>query len=481
MDNLHEWPQEFKEKLIVQNKYNNIAITTLWTEKDKIAQHINNEYCLIANYYDVYNGFEPMIRNCLSNPHIRYIIIVGNDKSGSKNVLINFFNYGIQDGFIKNTDVPLPKDIPEDYILLVKQNIELIDLTNQINDDNDFEFIGSLIDKQINLINSKEYLEPYIEPIIFPKTEEVIDVFPSDPVYIVKGDFVGQVWLQVLNTVNSYGVKTKSILDESNEIRECINLISIINKENPDEPKMDDYFIFDKEYLFDYYKEFTTNYIPQGTSYTYGSKFHSNNQIDKMIEKIKQNKYTKRCYTTTWNTNDLDKENPPCVISFQVNIQNNKLYATSYIRSNDMFRAYPLNAFGLRKLQKIISEQVDIEMGTLMIISQSAHIYKENYNKMKEILNEYYTFTNCFYDPRGYYIIETIDNKIKVKHVSPQGKKLKEYEGLTAREINDQINSSQHTMDSYHASYLGEELMKAEICLLLNKNYVQDMNTNDIL
>ena len=40
--------------------------------------------------------------------------------------------------------------------------------------------------------------------------------------------------LAALNTINSYGVKTKSILDDSNEIRECINLISIINKENPD-------------------------------------------------------------------------------------------------------------------------------------------------------------------------------------------------------------------------------------------------------
>lgn len=477
---MNNWPHEFKEKLLTKNIYNNIAITTLWTEKNKIAEHINNDYCLIANYYDVYNGFEPMIRNCLSNPHIRYIIIVGNDKSGSKSVLINFFNHGINDGFIKNTDVPLPKDIPEDYILLVKENIKLIDLTDKINDNNDFEFIGNLIDEQINLINLNGVLEPYIEPIIFPKTEQVIDVFPSEPLYTIKGDYVGELWLQALNIINSYGVKTKSTNDDSNEIRECINLVSILNKENPDEPNMFDYFIFDKDYLFDYYKEFTTNFIPQGTSYTYGSKFNNDNQIDKIINKIKENKYSKRNYITTWNTSDLDIENPPCVISLQINIQNNKLYATSYIRSNDIFRAYPLNVFGLRKLQKIISKRVDIELGSLMVISQSAHVYKENYDKMKEILKDNYNFTNCFYDARGYYIIELIDNKIKVKHVSPQGKKLKDYEGLTAREINDKINSSQHPIDNYHSSYLGEELMKAEICLLLNKDYIQDTNSYDL-
>ena len=55
---------------------------------------------------------------------------------------------------------------------------------------NDFEFIGNLIDEQINLINSNGILEPYIEPIIFPKTEQVIDVFPSEPLYTITSSLI---------------------------------------------------------------------------------------------------------------------------------------------------------------------------------------------------------------------------------------------------------------------------------------------------
>lgn len=473
-----DWPHEFKEKLIIGTRTNNVGIATLWSEKEKIAEHLDpNTFCVVANFYDVYNGLEPMLRNCLSNPYIRYIIVIGNDKSKSKDTLTNFFFNGFENGYVNNTDVTITKDIPDEYLELVRLNIKLIDLTDQIEDLSDFEHMAKIVNLELEKINVQGQLDPYMEPMIFPKTPQKIDVFPSDnTVFSIKDDFVGKVWLRILNTINSYGINTQTTPDESSQIRECINIISVINKEDPDDPRMFEYFRFSKDDIFRYYKEFCTNYVPDGTSYTYGSRFHSYNQIEIIKDKIRENKYSKRCFMTTWNVKDLDNSTPPCVISFQVNIQNDKLYATSYIRSNDMFRAYPLNAFGLRKMQKLICEDLGFEMAPLTIISHSAHIYKENLDQTKSILEKFYGNTNCFYDPRGYYIINQVDDKIKVKHMTPNSKLLKEYEGSTAREINDMINSSQHPTDPYHSSYLGEELMKAEIAIKLKIEYVQDQD-----
>ena len=42
------------------------------------------------------------------------------------------------------------------------------------------------------------------------------------------------------------------------------------------------------------------------------------------------------------------------------------------------------------------------------------------------------------------------------------------------QKINDQINTSQHPVDPYHSTYLGEEMMKAEIALKLGLAFVQD-------
>src|SRR3990172_7941697 len=102
----------------------------------------------------------------------------------------------------------------------------------------------------------------------------------------------------------------------------------------------------------------------------------------------------------TWIVEDeltrryLNKDkNSPCIILVHPFAPDGKLHMTSYIRSNDMFRAWPLNAFGLRKLQKIIAEELKIEMGDLITISSSAHLYQDCWQDTKEILKEHYNKT----------------------------------------------------------------------------------------
>ena len=84
--------------------------------------------------------------------------------------------------------------------------------------------------------------------------------------------------------------------------------------------------------------------------------------------------------------------------------------------------------------------------------------------------------TKCFFDDRGYYIIEVSEQEqqIILKHMSPKSQFLKKYEGITCREITDKLYSSVHPIDPYHISYISEELMKAEYCLYSKKKYIQD-------
>ena len=316
------------------------------------------------------------------------------------------------------------------------------------------------------------------------------DSFPSEIAgFAVRGDTVGKTWLKMLNNVYNYGKITKMKTTDSTQVRECINFVAIVEKEDPDNPKMEPYFRFDEKYLKSYYDEICTDKIPEGTVYTYGSRFmgwegkHGEkiNQIADMIEYLKKDTYRKSAVAQTWIVEDeltrryLNKDkNSPCIILVQPNVQDGILYFTVYIRSSDAFRAWPLNAFGLRKLQKIIAEGLGVDMGSLTTIGCSTHIYQDNWEDTKELLNEHNKETNCFFDPRGYYTINLKQGKIKVEHYSPDSQLLKEYEGMTAREINDKINSSQHPNDPYHSSYLGEELMKAQIALENGLEYVQD-------
>jgi thymidylate synthase len=481
------WPQEFHEKLHIGNLQSNVGIATLWTFQEVVYKYLDpKSYAVVGNYYDRQNALEPLIRNCLANPNIRYIIIVGNDKAKSKEVLMNFFEKGVANNMVIGTETKIAKEIPLEELEKLRRNVKLIDASQNIKNLDDSLEYAKVIEEVMKTLEAKE---PYGEPRLYPKPALETDSFPAESAgFIVRGRKIGETWLKVLRTIYDYGKITKMKTGDSTSVRECIDLITIIEDEDPDRPQMEPYFRFDEKYLKDYYNEICSPHIPQGMIYTYGSRFRAweskdgqkIDQIADMIEYLKKDTYRKSALAQTWIVEDeltrryLNKDkNSPCVILVQPNIQDGVLHLTVYVRSNDMFRAWPLNVFGFRKLQKIIAEGLSVDMGSLITISCSAHIYQDNWNEAKELLEKFGKQTNCFFDLRGHYLIRIEKGKIKVEHFSPNNLLLKVYEGTNAREINDSINSSQHSIDSYHSSYLGEELMKAEVALKLGIEYIQ--------
>ena len=484
-----KWPQEFGEKLDIGNLSSNVGIAVLWSFKEVVLRSLSkDDFAVLGNYYDRRNALEPLIRNCLANPNIRYIILLGNDKAQSREVLVNFFEKGIDEKeFVMGTDARIPRGIPKEDFEKLRQNVKLIDVTDKIADKNNPEEYAKIIKETITGLGKKE---PYEEPKLYEKPALETDSFPSEKVgFVVRGKTVGETWLKMLNAVYNYGKMTKMYAKETTQVREIINLMAIVTDENPDEPKMEPYFRFNEPYLKSYYDEICSPKIPEGTIYTYGSRLRAwegkngekIDQIADMIEYLKKDTYRKSAVAQTWIVEDeltrryLNKDrNSPCIILVHPNIQDGVLNFTVYIRSSDVFRAWPLNAFGLRKLQKIVAEGLGVDMGPLTIIGSSSHIYQDCWNDTKEILKEHYKETNSFSDLRGYYTVTLKQGEIFVSHYSSGSELLKEYFGVSAREINNRINSSQHPVDSYHSSYLGEELMKAQIALENGLEYTQD-------
>jgi len=479
------WPQEFPEKLTMGNLASQIGIATLWAQQEVVCRELNPEcYAVLGNFYDKRNGFEPFVRNCLANPNIRHIVIVGNDKAGSKQVLQHFFAKGIVDGKIAETECAVPLNIPLEDLELVRANVMLHDLTDKITDLNDSQQYADAIHMLVKELPDAG--APYAEPRLYEKVVLEADGFPSESAgAVIRGQYVGEVWLRALRHTYDYGRVTKMKAKDSTGVRAYNNLVCVVTDEDPDAPKMEPYFRFDEPYLKTYYDEICTDKIPEGTAYTYGSRLRAwqgksgetIDQIADMIAVLKKDKYRASVISQTWIVEDeltRGTKGSPCIVLVQAYTVDEKLSLTVYIRSNDMFRAWPLNAFGLRKLQKIIAEGVGLPMGSLTTVSCSAHMYEDNWRDAKEIVEKYGTGTNCFYDPRGYYNISLEQGKIVAKHFSPDGQFLKEYTGMLAREMNDQINSAQYPVDAYHSSYLGEEFMKAETALKLGIAYTQD-------
>lgn len=486
-----EWPIEFKEKLVVGDINSNVGITTLWTFPDMVYDTLEKEkYAVIGNYYDRQNGISPLLRNCLANPNLRYIFILGSDKSGSKEVLLKFFEKGVDENYkIIDTEVTIEKEIPLEELNKLRAHVKVFDVTNEVTTDmlNDSARITNILKPKIAQL---EPLAPYDLPKTFPKPELKVNTWPSELMALTaRGKTVGEVWLEMINKISKFGPVTKMKTKDSFHVKELINFVAVVEDEDPDNPKMYPFFRFNEEEIKPYYDEICTAKIPEGTVYTYGSRLRAwvgkdNEKIDQiqdLIDYLKQDIYRTSGLASTWivdfellrRLKNKDK-NSPCVVLVHAMYQEGKLHLTAFIRSNDMFRGWPLNAFGLRKLQQIIAQGLGVEMGKLVTISGSAHIYEDCWEDAKKISEEYLKQTRCKYDQRGYYIIEVKDGEIFVDHYSPESKLLGQFHGKTAQELTDTLALHHAASDPYHYMYLGRELQKAEFALKNGLTYVQD-------
>ena len=72
------WPLYYRDELIVGNPKSNVAICTLWTKKELFLDLPKEEFTVIGNLRTTY-GINPLIKNILANPRIRYIVVCGED------------------------------------------------------------------------------------------------------------------------------------------------------------------------------------------------------------------------------------------------------------------------------------------------------------------------------------------------------------------------------------------------------------------
>jgi thymidylate synthase len=59
-------------------------------------------------------------------------------------------------------------------------------------------------------------------------------------------------------------------------------------------------------------------------------------------------------------------------------------------RSRDIFRAMHMNMLALTKLQKMMAEKINVQVGGYLDYTNSAHIYEKSYNDVihfKKVIN----------------------------------------------------------------------------------------------
>ena len=111
-------------------------------------------------------------------------------------------------------------------------------------------------------------------------------------------------------------------------------------------------------------------------------------QIENLVNGIKDDPYGRRHLLTAWNPGELDDMAlPPCHLLAQFNVTSTgKLDCQMYQRSCDMFLGVPFNIASYSLLTHMIAQVCDLEVGEFIHTLGDAHIYNNHFKQVQEQL-----------------------------------------------------------------------------------------------
>src|SRR3989338_321484 len=462
-----KWPLIFNEMIHVGNTSSQVCILTLWTKKENVIAKVDaKNYAVMGQIYSKDEGLSALVRNCLANKNIRHLIVTGADLNGSGQAVVDCFKNGVDKNnkIIGESKGWIDKEIPKKSIDDLRKNVQMHDWR----DVKDF----SLFNEKIKTFKK---LQQYGKPERFPRAKVKTPItFPSEQQgFVIHEDTLGKAWLRILQDIMRFGTIKPS--EQHAQQRELLCYTTVIHQD--DLKAWEEYFPFSKKEADAYYQQLITKTKIEGVAYTYGERLRNHqgiDQIKELVEKLKISKHTRRAIAFTWDVKtDHNNTEAPCLDVIQAVVQNDSLFLTAYFRSQDMYNAWLMNAYALRKLQFALAEQTKLKVGSLAMISNSAHIYENDGDHALDVLDATKIYLKRIGDPRGDFVI-TIEGHIKVTHLSPEGKRIDECYGDTAFELYQKLVLEGRVSELSHAFYLGTELIKAELCKKKNMPYVQD-------
>lgn len=484
------WPLYFRDRLLVGDFDSSVGVATLWMPKENVAGELKSSWYSVCGQLYTKRGINPLLRNILANPRIRHLVLCGADRQGSGEALLKFFKNGVDKKtwkIIGDSEALIDKELPLKALELVRRSISVHNMIMRpLNEVRDF----------VQKLPSEE---PFGKPQIFPEEKSMLKSgFPSDlSVFKIRRDYIGDAWIDVLKTVIRFGVDTPGMYGK---VKQAYNLAVVIEKETTKSPKIEPYLSFNKSSLNKYYKGFFNVNKDKSEAYTYGERiFNWGGVLDQkglMVDKLKRYPFDRGALAVLWEPNH-DNFPPsgqtqkqlgqtsgwkvPCLVMLLAQCMGDALYMTAVFRNNDMYGAWPLNAFALRKFQEELAYEIGKEVGSLTTISHIAEIYEADWDLAAKVVdNNDALDRTCTYDPRSNYIVKVEGHKIIVDFFSPSGavlittltidgKKPKCARDLCAQAIKEMLVSELGA-----ACDLGRQLAKAETAVKLGLRFEQD-------
>lgn len=110
-------------------------------------------------------------------------------------------------------------------------------------------------------------------------------------------------------------------------------------------------------------------------------------QVETLINNIKDDPNSRRHILSAWNPGELDQMAlPPCHVMSQFDVTDGYLSCQLYQRSCDMFLGVPFNIASYSLLTHIIAKECGLKVGDFIWTGGDCHIYKNHLEQVREQL-----------------------------------------------------------------------------------------------
>lgn len=103
-------------------------------------------------------------------------------------------------------------------------------------------------------------------------------------------------------------------------------------------------------------------------------------QLSFVEEKLRKDKNSRQAVIHIKEASNKETKDMNCTVCVQFFIRDDKLYATTYMRSNDIWLGFPFDVFQFTCLQCYLAMRLNIGIGTYTHVAGSLHLYKRNAN-----------------------------------------------------------------------------------------------------
>lgn len=117
----------------------------------------------------------------------------------------------------------------------------------------------------------------------------------------------------------------------------------------------------------------------------YGFQWNRNDQLNKVIHMLKNDPTTRRASISLYDGKEIDKYERDTICTYAINfyILDDKLNMQVMMRSNDLVFGFCNDQYCFSKLQELVAEDLDLQVGTYYHFACDMHIYERHYNLKK--------------------------------------------------------------------------------------------------